>query len=314
MKKINKKNIIKGIIGTLILTISINTYSNFKKTGRYNYSYNNSIINEYNFDDLNNYILQGGASDGTYKYITAYDGLKSDNSVVIVMDNDNNIVNKAYIPSKSHVGGIAYDYDHNLMWITDILGTVSAFKKEELINQESPTPVYSNIDISENELLADNGNPSVACIAYANGQLFAANFSIFDNGLLKSVAVREDGSLDTNNKKLSKFVNCAQGLSFICKNDSIYLIVNTSYGPAGDSILKFYKYDEEINDYTNIMYKFFRMPPMGEGIFFDNNNNINIVNESNAKRYNTRADFFYKDASDITTLHTDTLTRVYKHW
>jgi len=73
MKKITKKRIFKGTTIALALTTLIGISSNIKKDGRYNFSYNNAIVKETNLEGLGSYVLQGGCTDGTYKYLTAYD-------------------------------------------------------------------------------------------------------------------------------------------------------------------------------------------------------------------------------------------------
>lgn len=313
MNKNTKKKLFKGTALTLALTAAISAGSNMKKEGRYNQAYNNAIVSETNIDGLGSYVLQGGCSDGTYNYLTAYDNSKKGNSIILLLDKDNNFIKAIDTRSRNHIGGITYDYDHNLIWVSDSHGSITALNRDDLLN-DIIKPIYYRVDMAGDDLKGDTGNPSVACLTYAQGNIYAASFTTWRDAKLKKVPVNDEGCPNLDESKTVKFVHYAQGLEFCVKDDNIYLIVSTSHHVCYDSILKFYKYDENIEDYSKEWYKFFRMPPMAEGIYLDSDNNINIVNESNARKYNIFADYFYSDTADITELDSKKLTNTYKYW
>lgn len=313
MKKVTKKRLFKGTAIALALTTLIGVSSNIKKDGRYNHAYNNAIVSETNLEGLGSHVLQGGCTDGTYNYLTAYDSTKKDNSIILILDQDNNIIKRIETRSWGHLGGITYDYDHNLIWIADSHGTVTSFNRDDLLN-DTVIPVHYRFDMAGNELVGDTGKPSVACITYAQGNLYAASYTAWKDSKLKTVPLDEEGTPELDKSKVVNFIHYAQGLEFCTINDKVYLMVSTSHHVLYDSILKFYEYDENIKDYSKEWYKFFRLPPMSEGIFVDNDHNINIVNESNANIYNIQANYFYSDAADITKLDSKKLTQTYKYW
>ena len=313
MKKITKKRIFKGTTIALALTTLIGISSNIKKDGRYNFSYNNAIVKETNLEGLGSYVLQGGCTDGTYKYLTAYDSTKEENSIIIVLDKDNNIIKKIDTRSWGHVGGITYDYDHNLIWMSDSHGTVTSYNRDDLLS-DLVRPCHYRYDMAGEELIGDSGDPSVACLTYSDGYLYAASYTTWKDSKLKKVPLDETGKPDLDKAKTVDFIHYAQGLEFVSINNKPYLMVSTSHHVLYDSVLKFYEYDESIKDYSKEWYKFFRMPPMAEGVFVDENHNINIVNESNANIYNIQANYFYADAADITELDSKKLTKPYKYW
>ena len=313
MNKNTKKKIFKSTALALALTAAISAGSNMKKDGRYNHAYNNAIVSETNIDGLGSYVLQGGCSDGTYNYLTAYDNSKRGNSIIILLDQNNNFIKAIDTKSRNHIGGITYDYDHNLIWVSDSHGSITAFNRDDLL-EGIIKPIYYRVDMAGEELKNDSGESSVACLTYAQGNLYAASFTTWRDANLKKVPVDDEGCPNLDDAKTVKFIHYAQGLEFCVINETVYLIVSTSHHVCYDSILKFYKYDESIEDYSKEWYKFFRMPPMAEGIFLDSENNINIVNESNARKYNIFANYFYSDASDITELDSKKLTNKYKYW
>lgn len=67
-----------------------------------------------------NWIPQGLAENQQSYFISAYDGNHQLNSLIFVVDKSTGKYQKSLIlPRKSHVGGLAVDEDHDLLWVSD---------------------------------------------------------------------------------------------------------------------------------------------------------------------------------------------------
>lgn len=68
----------------------------------------------------NNWVPQGLAENRDYYFISAYDGNHRLNSLIFVINKTNGKYLKSLIlPRQSHVGGLAADEDHQLLWVSD---------------------------------------------------------------------------------------------------------------------------------------------------------------------------------------------------
>lgn len=204
---------------------------------------------------IENMVPQGLAYTDDYFLVSAYDYTKKDDSCIYVLDKDGFLVNVCALNNKAHVGGIAYNSDNNLVWVTGLDGNVNAYRLNSIIDRESAYPIYSELDVGNG--LANYKYPflnSVSFLTIKEGHLFVGNFSLTNQGIVKEY----DISIDEKTRVLSleyvrKFAipNKVQGLSFYEKDGNEYIIFSRSYGKKSSSILQIYSYDEEITDYND---------------------------------------------------------------
>lgn len=87
------------------------------------------------YDDPKRYRFQGFTMTDDYIYISAYDK-EGKPSLLLVYDNDGNYVGRVALPSGvsryAHVGGMSYDKEHDILYITDKKGKVLALDNEIL--------------------------------------------------------------------------------------------------------------------------------------------------------------------------------------
>lgn len=253
-----------------------------------NVSYNEIIDDEYSLGELDTMVLQGVCTVGENTFITAYDSSwRMRNSVVYVLDNNNECIKKVKLYNNSHVGGICYDSEHEMFWITDKGGTISGYTYDSIFydSKDKVQPKYKKVDVGSKDLINYKGWPSAAYITYHDGKLFLGNFSINGKGVLKSFELNENGSVDLSSCKKAKFIDKVQGISFYNKDGQEYLLVSTSYGQKASSSLKIFKYDEECLDYSGLSSIQMEMPPMMEQITFDKDGKLISVFESNAVKF-----------------------------
>lgn len=200
-------------------------------------------------------VPQGLTCTDDYFLISAYDYNKKDDSCIYVIDKEGVLVNICSLNNKAHVGGIAYNSENDLLWVTGLEGNVNAYRASSIINRESAFPIYSELNVGNG--LANYKYPflnAVSFLTIKNGHLFVGNFSLSNRGFVKEY----DISIDDKTRVLSlnyirKFAipNKVQGLSFYEKDNKEYIIFSRSYGKKSSSILQIYIYDESVDDYND---------------------------------------------------------------
>lgn len=243
---------------------------------------------KFSINDLGDYVLQGLWEVGDYLFISAYDSSdKRNNSIIYIIDKNYKVIKKTTLDNNSHVGGICYDKDHGVFWITDKKGTISSYTYDDVFNKDEVSPKYKKIDVGSCDLLNYKNSPSVAYICYFDKRLFLGNYSKNGKGLLKEFKIKYNGSIDLLSEKKSLFFDGVQGLYLYEKDNDIYMLVSISFGRYKKSILRVLKYQENIKSYLEVSYKDIDMPPMMEQIIVNKNNKLMTLYESNGKKYKT---------------------------
>ena len=247
---------------------------------------------KFSIKDLGDFILQGIWEVGDYLFISAYDSSeKKENSIIYIVNKNYEVIKKTSLDNNSHVGGICYDKEHDIFWITDKKGTISGYCYDDIFNKDVVRPKYKKVDVGSCDLLNYKNSPSVAYICYFDKRLFLGNYSKTNNGILKEFRIKDDGSIDLSSEKKYLFFDNVQGLYLYKKEDEIYLLVSTSFGRYKKSILKVLKY-EDCNSYLDKSFINIDMPPMMEQIIVSKDNKLISLYESNGKKYKT---FFNKN-------------------
>lgn len=317
MKKRNKLTILSILTSAVIMTSSVpvDTTTNSFVSSYYNVLIDD-IIEEYtyvsdkvNFVPYSNYIPQGIAIMNDYILVTNYDYYKDKNSVVCVYDMDGNLVNKCVLGNKAHVGGITYDKDNDLVWVTSYCGMIDAYNSSDLLEYEEITPVYKDILVGKG--LTNYRYPwldTASFLSYYNGYLYVGNFSLSNQGIVKryTININED---KVTLKYIDSFniPDMVQGITFYKKDEKEYILFSRSYGKDSSSVLQMFSYSEDIRDYrdTELVSVTYKMGPMLEQIIVDGTNLYTLF-ESNAKPYKIIQD---KDFDSVPVLDTDEMVK-----
>ena len=240
--------------------------------------FNQSIKQEQNIDELNDYVLQGLCKVEDKYLLSAYDYQHNNNSIIYVLGED---LKKYYIKeldTDSHVGGITYDPVHENVWITDNNGTVSAYSKDDMFNSKLKIESkYKKVFVGS-ELNNYYGICSAAYITYHDNKLYIGNFNNRNETVIKEYNILSSGFIDTKNYNKTKISEYVQGIAFYDCDDKTYLITSSSYGRFFNSKLRFYDFNK-LKKACEISTK-----PMMEEIIVDDDNLVCLY-ESNAKVY-----------------------------
>lgn len=284
MDRFNRKKLYASALSCFI---PLNRIYDSKKNSLINYNIKQlRIYNSYSIDNLNEFILQGICIVDNYILLTAYDENHNNNSIVYVLNNYK-IVNICELYNNAHVGGIAYDSNHDLIWITDKKGTISSYNKSDILKNKSAEPIFKRIDVSSG-LVNVYGNLACAYICINNDKLYVGNYAN-KKPILKEYPIEKDGTINLNEEKNYLFCKYVQGITFLNINNDTYLLISSSRGRIINSIISIYHFNENnFNIYDNKRI-ILNLPPMIEQITINDNNELLVVFESNAKKYQRTA-------------------------
>lgn len=296
MKKNGKLTILSLVTSAIVLTSSIPVD---KTTNSFISSYYDvlleEITDEYELIDENinyvpeeDYVPQGIALVDDYILTSNFDYYKENNSIICVLDQNGNLVNKCMLDHDAHVGGIAYDYINKLLLVTAYNGKVYAYDINEILSKTSAEAKYTSFNVGDG--LPNYLYPwldSASFITLYNDVLFVGNFSLRGLGKVKKYKYKIiDDKVSLEYLGCFKIPDKVQGITFYKKNGNEYIMFSRSYGRDCPSILQIFKYDEEIENYcdSSLISSSLRLEPMLEQIIVKDNN-IYALYESNAKPY-----------------------------
>ena len=234
--------------------------------------------------DSDSYIIQGITLVDDYIFVTAYNDSISKSSKVFIYDLNMNFIKETLLDNNSHVGGITYDNYNQIVWITDIQGTISGYNKDEFLVNDVINPKFYRLDVSK-DLLNIYGNSSVAYICYHDGYLFLGDYTVESFSTMKKFKILDNGSINVDDYEKCYFYGLVQGLSFFDYNGNTYMFVSSSISNKIKSTMKLVKYDPNIKDYRNEKCVNFEMPNMLEQIYMTDDNKLYGAFESNAEKY-----------------------------
>ena len=222
-----------------------------------------------------------------YSRLYIYDIYSSELEGVIILDN------------KAHVGGISYDHDRNVLYVTGSKGEINSYdydvirnmhkEKNYIINLsdnvERPVEEQLEIKINNNICVKKfDSDAEASTIYYYDNRLYVATFNPVGDGYLYSYKVDYDQDnksitiIDEHTKKY-KIGPRVQGIAITNINDKNYLFCSQSIGIANSSILA-YEISEEKVEYIGKTY----LKDYGlEGIAIDDDNYLVGIFEHNER-------------------------------
>lgn len=249
--------------------------------------YLDSIINQdISVPLIDNYVPQGLTLIDDYLLISCYDYHGNDNSIIWVIDKDDNIINKCNLYNKAHVGGLCYDEKNNFLWVASNNGCLDIYNPQDIITKEQAIPIYKNIDSTT--ALNEKDKESHSSISYLtifNNCLYVGDFKVLHQGLVKKFTI------DTQNNKPSLKLedtflvpSKVQGITFYKRSKETYLLLSRSYTTYVPSVIQIYKYHPNINNYSYQKSISYKVPSMLEQITIFQNK-LYAIFESGASVY-----------------------------
>lgn len=250
---------------------------------------------------------QGVCIADNYLLVSAYCASGKHNSVIYVIGRySHEFIKEIVLPGRPHVGGIAYDPEHEMIWVCDYSqrsssAYVDGFTMQELKNyaarkqKRAITYKYRN---------AISSQKRASFLDYDNGRLYIGNFKNNLSGLTTVQAFRidkETGDLVSTGNSISNLLGLdgnilvpstitvinggVQGFT----TDSQVTAISVSWGPFDSRLLE-YMNTGGINDYfrfSDAPDRSYTLPPMLEQITAESGK-LYLCFESAAYAYRSR--------------------------
>lgn len=197
-------------------------------------------------DLCNDMVVQGFTKAGNYMVVSAYSKSGEHNSILYVLDRNGMLLHIIDLQFQAHTGGIAYDEDRNLLWITGANGTVCAVDWGEIVHNEYQGNIMVSFDA---ELKNHNDSKVASFLTYDHGELFVGSYVGGANGKL-----RRYGLTDPANPNLLSEMEIPQriqGVTFAWDEETHtrYILMSQGY-QTEDSNLLWFVYSEDVLSYT----------------------------------------------------------------
>lgn len=256
-------------------------------------------IEELNGVGVDDFRIQGYTIAGDYYLISVYDKHGVSNSRVYIYDKAGRCLGymklKSKKDSKAHVGGITYDEERDILFITGKGGVVNTYKLKDVtdaLNQVSKQTgklpsISENADLkiiqdgSVNISKYFDKTTSAATTYYSPDEkvLYVADCAGTGTLIKYSVSVTNKGISFGEGKVVSEnFASCCQGVAtYQDAKGKNYIYASQSYGADHDSVIK--KYEVTSTGIKEVGATTISTPGL-EGIQIDNQGNLSGVFEN----------------------------------
>ncbi len=159
-------------------------------------------------------IYQGFTKTTSNLITAAYSGSGQYNSVLYIMDLEANLQQVVDLGHKAHMGGIAYDENHDILWTTGVEGMVYALSMTDVLSGSYSGQMVTQFDAG---LYNTAGGHVASFVSMDNGFLYVGSYCNEGNGLLNKYDIS-----DINNPRLISQVpipDRIQGVTFVEKAD-----------------------------------------------------------------------------------------------
>lgn len=229
-------------------------------------------------------IVQGLTRIGDELVISAYSSSGEENSILYRMNTEGNLREIVNLGFKAHTGGVSYDVQHDLLWITGPEGHVYALSWEQIVNSTDNQAGDIQVDFDAG-LLNHNESKVASFLTVYNEHLYVGSYVDGANGMLKEYDI-------TNPEEPLYVGECQiperiQGITFAKVNGKTQMLLSQGYQTEDASLLVF-DYTKGTESYTEPRLQF-TLPEGAEQIQAVDNSNLYILFESAVRPYRATA-------------------------
>lgn len=239
-------------------------------------------------------ICQGMTRTSEHLIVSAYSYSGDYNSVLYVMDLEGNLKKIIDLGFRAHVGGLAYDEIHNVLWVTGRLGRVYALDWKALrlqVEKEDPYNIIYQHDGSalvsfDAGLINHNGQKIASFLTMFEGKLYVGSYVNGDNGILNTYEI--DGDCHVTLQSSVEIPQRIQGMTFYrdVATDTTYMLLSQSYSVYDSQMLRFV-FHEATEKYEYPQYSW-KLPEGSEQILMTTRG-LYLLFESSAQKYRSTA-------------------------
>ncbi len=236
------------------------------------------------------YVIVGGTNP--YTLISSYSHNKR-SRIYIYDRKTGNYLGYIILNNYDHVGGITYDPENDILFVTATDGKINTYDYSVLmsafnnginnIDGEVIIDLYSKSDNNQNNdsvIIENDLNvlQSASTICYYDGYLYSIDYGIHSILVKSSYSIINNKVVSISNEvSIPEGAKCIQGMGFYQKDDKIYLVLASSAGFLNSKIGIY----EEDDDYRwkCVGKKIIGNNTRMEGISIDKHGNISTIYE-----------------------------------
>ncbi len=153
-------------------------------------------------EELKHYVMQGMAMTPEYTFVAAYDK-EGGKSILYALDAEKNWTATLWLPEASHCGGMAYDENHNLLWVTGPEGSVYAMDYEHvkavIATSTDRYTLTEGLEICgayQTDLVNHSGAKVASFMSVDGDKMYIGSYTLDMEGRLNIYDIADDGSLE----------------------------------------------------------------------------------------------------------------------
>lgn len=239
-------------------------------------------------------ICQGMTRTPDHIIVSAYSYSGDFNSVLYVMDLAGNLEKIIDLGFRAHVGGLAYDEIHGVIWVTARLGRVLALDWKTLkhaVEKDDPYNIIYRHDGSylasfDAGLINHKGQKIASFLTIFEGKLYVGSYVNGDNGILNTYEIDSDCTVTLQSSV--EIPQRIQGITFYrdVATDTSYMLLSESYSVYDSRLLRFvYHEATEKYEYPQASWKL----PEGSEQIVMTTRGLYLLFESSAEKYRSTA-------------------------
>lgn len=236
---------------------------------------------------------QGLAITPEYVLISAYCHTGKHNSVIYVINKETHrFIKEVILPGRPHVGGLAYDEEHNMLWYSSNVNGIAQAVSIKMDVLQNYNYTENNMPVQTNQICSLYGIMRDSFMAFYKGCLYVGCFNKYTESNIARFSVDGEGNLiNTFDKTLgmnfemavpldySTISEQAQGMAFY--NDK--LLLSHSFGILPSRVVFYEQSDKRLYVNENSA-RSFRFPEMIEQIVVEGDD-LYVLFESGAYAY-----------------------------
>ena len=147
---------------------------------------------------------QGLAVTEDYVLVSAYCSTQKHNSVIYVIDKENhNFIKEVILPGQPHVGGLAYDPEHKLLWCSSNINGIAQAVSIKMDTIEAYDYDDSHLPVDTFQIVSLYGIVRDSFMTFYKGCLYVGCFEKYNESVIARYGVDEEGKLiNTMDEKL----------------------------------------------------------------------------------------------------------------
>lgn len=248
--------------------------------------------------NVNDYVVQGLTVTNEGLAISAYSKSGETNSILYLTDFAGKLDSVIDLGFKAHTGGLSYDADNNLLWITGPDGMVYSIDWTEIEKKKLDATHEITIKYSfDAELVNHTGSKVASFLTYNNGYLYVGSYVDMGGNGYANIDTNESVTGLLNRYKIASGIpefekqvvipERIQGVTFADDGQNEYMYLSQGYQTDNSHLLKF-EYSLDTDDYTTPILSLV-MPEGMEQIQNISNSYMFVLFESAARPYRATA-------------------------